>query len=442
MQDIGVGLLGFGTVGAGVVDALARNGELLASRAGVRPVLRRIADLDLDTDRGVAVDRSILTRDAQAVVDDPAIPVIVELIGGTGAARALILRALERGKSVVTANKALLAEHGREIFDATRAGGADLYFEASVGGGIPIIRALRQGLVANRIRRVCGIVNGTCNYILTRMEEEGLPFDTVLAEAQRNGFAEADPGLDIDGRDTAHKAVILAGLAAGTAVPIESVRVEGIRGVAAIDIAFAAELGYRLKLLAVIDHDEGTVGVRVNPALVPHGHPIASVGGVFNAILVSGDIVGDTLYYGRGAGRYPTASAVLGDVAEAARRLAAGDRGGPLGFEGGAAAAADPGAATARYYLRLSLRDRPGILAKVAHVLGAHEISIASVLQKEAAAGAFVPVLVLTHHAQVSRVEAARRVIDELTCVGAPTVAYRIEDFAAPAAGGKGEQRA
>ncbi|MEI6150237.1 MAG: homoserine dehydrogenase [bacterium] len=431
MKEIGVGILGFGTVGAGVVEGLQRNGDLLSERIGVRPVVRRIADLDLERDRGVAVAAGVLTRDALGVVADPSVDVVVELMGGTTFAREAILAALKRGKPVVTANKALLAEHGEEIFACAAERGVHVGFEASVAGGVPIIRALREGLVANRIDRLYGILNGTCNYILTRMEREQMTFDHALKEAQAAGYAEADPGLDIDGFDTAHKAVILASLAYGVQVPMSCVHVEGIRGVAKVDIENARSLGYRLKQLAVIKNVGGLVEVRVHPTLVPVEHMLASVMGVFNAVVVDGDIVGQTVYYGRGAGRLPTASAVISDIAEVSRSLVDGRATPPR-------AAARPaggvrfrgmGEVESRYYLRLALQDKPGALGQVATVLGKRSISLASVMQKEPHhSGRTVPVVILTHPALEKNLDAALRELEEAEAVGSKSIRLRIED--------------
>ena len=431
MKELGIGLLGFGTVGAGVVEGLQKNGDLIARRVGVKPVLRKIADIDLDRDRGVKVDLGLLTRDAESVIKDPSIDVVIELIGGVRAAKDLMLKALKLGKPVVTANKALLAEFGEEIHRVAAENRTEVFYEASVGGGIPIIKALREGLVGNHIESIYGILNGTCNYILTRMEQEKLPFDQVLADAQAAGYAEAEPSLDIDGIDTAHKAAILASLAYGFPVPMSAVYVEGIRGLAQQDIVNAGEMGYRIKLLAVIKHADGEVEVRVHPTLVPHEHLLSSVTGVFNAIFVSGDIVGNTLYYGRGAGRVATSSAVLSDLADVARCLAAGSKQrGPAFVQNGAVGRIHPiGEIEARYYLRLSLLDRPGVLARVAQILGTHQISIASVMQKEARSEEHVPVIVVTHGAKEKNFRAALKEIDALDVVGAPTVRLRIEDF-------------
>lgn len=431
MKEIGVGLLGFGTVGAGVVEGLQRNATLLAERVGAKPVMRWIADLDLDRDRGVKVDKAIMTRDAKAVVEDPNVDVVVELIGGVGIARELVVRALELGKPVVTANKKMLAEYGAELFGLAAKKGAALEFEASVGGGIPIIKSLREGLVANRIDAMYGILNGTCNYILTKMERGELAFDAVLKEAQAAGFAEAEPSLDIDGWDTAHKATLLASLAYGFPVPMKSLHVEGIRGLATDEIRYAAELGYRIKLLAIVKHTAEGVGVRVHPTLLPREHMLASVDGVFNAVLVSGDVVGDTLYYGRGAGRLPTASAVLADIADVAARLVRGEKTGVpvISAEHEALPLVPMANVESRYYLRLSLLDKPNVLARVATILGNHEISIASVIQKEQRRDGYVPVIVLTHSSTEKNFAAALEEIDGLDVVGAPTVRLRIEDF-------------
>ncbi len=430
MKEIGIGLLGFGTVGAGVVEGLQKNGDLIAGRVGAKLVLRKIADIDLDRDRGVKVDRSLLTRDAESVIRDPSVDVVIELVGGTGIARDFMLKALALGKPVVTANKALLAEKGEEIYAAAEKNKAAVYCEASVGGGIPIIKSLREGLVANHIDSIYGILNGTCNYILTRMEKERLPFDVVLKAAQAAGYAEAEPSLDIDGIDTAHKAVILASLAYGFPVPMSAVNVEGIRGVAQDDIQNASELGYRIKLLAIVKRAGGEVEVRVHPTLVPHSHPLAAVSGVFNAIMVAGDIVGDTLYYGRGAGRAATSSAVISDLADVARDLASGSlRRGPSFAGNGVGKIRPIGEIAARYYLRLSLLDKPGMLARVAQILGQNGISIASVMQKEARSGEYVPVIIVTHAAKEKGFRDALKEIDTLDVVGATTVRLRIEDF-------------
>lgn len=428
--EIGIGVLGFGTVGAGVVQTLLEQGDLIAQRTGVRPVLRRVVDLDITTDRGVAIDPALLTTQADDVLNDPDIHIVVELVGGLTVAKQFILQALRNGKAVVTANKALLAEDGHEIFETAEANGVDLYYEASVAGGIPVIKALREGLVANRISRIYGILNGTCNYILTRMEQDGLAFDEVLKEAQDAGYAEAEPSLDIDGLDTAHKAVLLASLAFGREVRMEDLFIQGIRGFDPVDIGYASELGYRIKLLAVLKEIDGAVMVRVQPTLLPHGHMLAEVNGVFNAVMLVGDIVGPTLYYGAGAGRYPTASAVVADVVEVARNRSL-DVGARLPAQ---IRHMDPPAvhpvdhSLARHYLRLNLLDQPGTLAQVTGVLSRHNISISAVLQKDQDSGASVPVVILTHEARERDLNAALEEIAGLAVAGPGMVRMMVEE--------------
>ena len=360
---------------------------------------------------------------------DPAVDIVVELIGGTGIAKKVILAAIQAGKAVVTANKKLLAEYGAEIFGQAAEKGVDIYFGASVGGGIPVIRVLREGLVGNAIQSIHGILNGTCNYILTRMENEGLPFDEVLADAQRLGYAEADPSLDIDGFDTAHKALILAALSYGVQFPLDSILVEGIRGLDGRDVRYAAELGYKIKLLATVAREESGVKVFVAPTLVPKAHMLASVSGVFNAAMIRSDMADDTLYYGRGAGRRPTANTVVGDIADIARNLAAGEvrhknvipkTGEPMPLM----AASDMRNA---FYIRLAVDDRPGSLGRITTALGGHGVSIAAALQKQGdeKPGA-VPVVVLTHLAREADI---REALDEIRASGVVTetpVFYRI----------------
>ena len=426
MKEIKIGILGFGTVGAGVVEGILKNGELIAQRTGIFPKIGKIADLDIITDRGVKVDCALLTTDALSVIDDPEIDVIVELIGGLKVSKDFVLRALKNGKPVVTANKALLAEAGRELFEASEKSGAGLYFEASVAGGIPVLRALRDGLVGNRIKSMYGILNGTCNYILTRMEREGLDFDAVLADAQKLGYAETPPDLDIDGIDTAHKAVVLASLAYGAPVPMDAFTVEGIRGLSHREIEYAGELGYRIKLLAVIREVNGEVEMRIEPSFIPKKHLLASVNDSFNAVFIEGDVVGSTLYYGRGAGRLPTASAVIGDIMEAAA-----GRGGCSSWLLKHKTLPVRGAndISIRCYLRMSLKDQPDVIAQVAHVLGKNRISIASIMQKEQNAGEQVPVVFLTHKAPEKNFAAAMEEIEQLDVVDGKPVRMAIEDF-------------
>ena len=333
MQQVNLGIIGGGTVGGGVFSAIQRNGALMASRLGVRLNIVQVAVRDLRKARNVKIPTAQLTTDWRAVVNNPAVNVVVELMGGTTTAREVVLAALKQGKPVVTANKALLSAHGEELFAAAQKSGANLYYEASVAGGIPIIKVLREGLIGNRITRLYGIVNGTCNYILTRMKSEGADFGEVLADAQKLGYAETPPDLDIDGHDAAHKIGILASLAHGFWVNPKQIHVEGIRSITKLDIQFAAQLGYTIKLLGVVKKSEAAkkngcapVQVSVYPALVPNSHVLANVNGVFNAVYVRGDVVGDTLYYGRGAGQDATASAVLSDLADAALDLKCGTK--------------------------------------------------------------------------------------------------------------------
>jgi homoserine dehydrogenase len=431
MSEVRIGVLGFGTVGAGVVEGILQNAELMEQRTGIRPVVTKIADLDITTDRGICVADGVLTTDASEVFDNPDIDVVVETIGGSTIAKTFTLKALNNGKPVVTANKKMLAEYGEEIFGAAKANKVGVYFEAAVGGGIPCCRALKDGLIGNRIKSIYGILNGTCNYILTRMEREGLDFDMVLADAQALGYAETPPDLDIDGIDTAHKAVLLASLAYGAPVSLESCKVQGIRGLDKREIEYADELGYRIKLLGVVKDHGGKYEVRVEPALVPQDSMIGSVMDVFNAVLVDGDIVDETLYYGKGAGRLPTGSAVIGDIMEAAMKLGAG-QGEPVSDWIMLHDSLDMVAAEEnemRCYLRMSLKDQPDTLAKVAHVLGAQNISIASLIQKESRITGFVPVVILTHKAKESEFEAALETIKTLGVVNGNVVRLAIEDF-------------
>ena len=428
MKQIGVGILGFGTVGAGVADGLLKHREVMARRLGVDIVLKKIADLDITTDRGIVVPKEVLTTDAAAAIADPEIQIIVETIGGTGIAKKFVLDALNAKKCVVTANKKLLAEYGKEIFDTAKANGVDIYFGASVGGGIPIIRVLREGLAGNDIESIHGILNGTCNYILTRMENEGLPFDEVLKDAQKLGYAEANPSLDIDGFDTAHKACILSALAYGFQPTLEQVQVEGIRNLSGTDVKYAADFGYRIKLLACVAKDGDEVGV--HPTLIPFTHMLANVNDAFNAAMVKGDMSDYTMYYGRGAGRQPTASTVVGDIGDIARNLAHGEtryeRGVPNYAEGAIKLRA-AGDIASKFYLRFMLADKPGAMGIVATALGKHNVSLSAVSQKSPSEGNLpVPVVVLTHKAKSADVDAAIAEIKASGVVGEDPVKLRM----------------
>jgi homoserine dehydrogenase len=433
MKEIKIGILGFGTVGAGVVEGIQKNGQLMAERTGIVPVVAKIADLDIVTDRGISVGDGVLTTDAMAVIADETIDVIVELVGGTTVARTFTLEALKRGKPVITANKALLADHGDEIYRAARKHNTGIYYEASVGGGIPILRSQRAGLIGNKIESIYGILNGTCNYILTRMEREGLPFDEILADAQALGYAETPPDLDIDGIDTAHKAVILASMAYGAPVPMDACPTKGIRGLDKAEIVNVDDLGYRIKLLAIIKDNAGEVELSVEPTLVPHEHMIASVSDSFNAVFVKGDIVDDTMYYGRGAGRMPTGSAVIGDIMEAASDKLNG-KGVPVSvtmmLQKDALNYCSAENIEKRCYIRLCLEDKPGSMAKVMAIFGEHNISIASVVQKERHETGVAPVVILTQTAKESEFVAAMEQIEALDVSRRTPIRMRLEDFA------------
>jgi homoserine dehydrogenase len=431
VNDVRIGLLGLGTVGAGVVKILQTRREMLQERAGASLTLAAIADTDLTRPReGLDIRALPMVGDAARVLDDPSIHVIVELVGGLEPARTFILRALAAGKHVVTANKALLAHHGAELYEEARRRGVSLAFEAAVAGGIPLIRAIKEGLVANRVLSLAGIVNGTCNYILSKMTDEGLDFSLVLKEAQAHGYAEADPTLDIEGMDSAHKLQILVALAFRTFIDLKHIHTEGITRVSAQDIDYARELGYRIKLLAIAKAGDRGVEVRVHPTMIPAASPLAAVAGVFNAIFLTGDAVGDLMFYGRGAGQMPTASAVWSDVLEIARRVAHGIP--SLALELPSVGPQPPAltpmdAIRCCYYLRVMMQDRPGALSRVAGILGDNDISIANVIQKGRGTREAVPVVMLTHEARERDMRTALAAIDALPDVAMPTMMIRVE---------------
>jgi len=441
MRRVNLGIVGGGTVGGGVFKAIQRNGGLLASRLGVEFRVVRVAVRDPRKRRAVAMPRALFTTDWRAVVNDPQVDIVVELMGGTTTAREVVLAALKLAKPVVTANKALLSAHGEELFAAAEQQGTNLYYEASVAGGIPIIKVLREGLIGNRITRLYGILNGTCNYILTRMKLEGLDFADALAEAQRLGYAETPPDLDIDGHDAAHKAGILASLAHGFWVNPRDIYVEGIRGVTRQDIRFAERMGYTIKLLGIVKAGDTGSGrparpsksfqVSVYPTLVPDSHVLASVNHVFNAILVRGDVVGDTLYYGRGAGQDATASAVLSDLADAALDLkcASRNRVPPFVPHERDGCVRPIGDVVSQYYVRLSVVDKPGVLARIAAILGQARIGISSVMQPEGHEGESVPLILMIHDATNAAMSRALAQIARLPVVKAPPVMIRVEHF-------------
>ena len=441
MQQVNLGLIGCGTVGAGVCQAIQRNGALMACRLGIQFHLAKVAVRNLKKPRSIRLPNSVLTPDWTRIVQDPNIDLVLEMMGGTTTAKSVVLSALRQGKPVLTANKALLSAHGEELFETAVKYGVNLYYEASVAGGIPIIKVLREGLIGNRITRIYGIVNGTCNYILTRMKHEQAGFDVVLRDAQRLGYAEAEPSLDIDGHDAAHKTGILASLAHGFWVNPKEIHTEGIRGITAQDIQFAAQLGYTIKLLGIVKRYDNPpaasaktsarIQVTVYPALVPNAHVLASVNDVFNAILVRGDIVGDTLYYGRGAGPDATASAVLSDLADAALDLKCGsqNRVPPFVPHERKGAVLPIGEIVSRYYVRLNVVDRPGTLASIATILARSKIGISSVIQPEGHVGERVPLIFMIHDATDSAMQRALAKIKQLSVVKGPPAILRVESF-------------
>lgn len=428
MRTVRVGLIGLGTVGSGVVEIFSRHAEDFRQRAGVDIALSRFADRDPRREAELGLPAGSFTTDAFDLINDPEIDIIIELIGGTGVARDVVLAALESGKSVVTANKMLMAAHGQEVMDLAEAKGVDIAFEASVGGGIPIISPLKHCLVSNEITSVMGIVNGTTNYMLTCMAEDGLDYDSALAEAQERGFAEADPTADVDGLDAAAKIAILASIAFNSRVDVSRVPVEGIRTISAADIAYAAEMGYAVKLLAIARRTPEGIDIRVHPTMIRASHPLANVNGVYNAIYVVGDAVGETMFFGEGAGSLPAASAVVGDVIDVARHLSRGC----LGLVGCTCnehlPVRDIGDLESLYYLRFRVADIPGVFGRVATVFGEHGVSLASVIQKSADEPT-AEIVYVTHTATERAVRAALADIEQLDVVESVDTVLRVEDL-------------
>jgi homoserine dehydrogenase len=433
MKTINLGLIGFGTIGTGVVRLLQESSELIQKRLGAKLVLKKVADLDVTTLRQVTVEKELLTTDAKAILNDPEISIVIELIGGYEPARSFMLEAIRKKKHVITANKALLAAYGNEIFQAAEEEGVDIGFEASVGGTIPIIKTLKESLVANRIKSIFGIMNGTANYILSKMTDEGKSFDVVLKEAQKLGFAEADPTFDIEGIDTAHKLAIILSLAYGKRVKLDDVYREGISGISQRDIDFASELGYRIKLLAIAIQKGDTIEARIHPTMIPLDHLLANVNGNFNAFHFVGDASGTVFLYGQGAGMMPTASAVIADVIDVSRNIVKGISGRVparslkesvindielMSFE----------EIFTNYYFRFSALDRPGVLSKISGILGENNISIAAVIQKGRQAAGPVPIVMTTHKSQEKDVQKAITEIDQLDIIHGKTIVIRIED--------------
>lgn len=429
-RPVRIGLAGLGNVGAGVFKNLKKNAALIQQRTGADLQVRRVVVRDLARKREADVPAELLTTDWHSLVEDPEIDIVVELIGGTTTAFELVSSALKAKKIVVTGNKALLAERGQELFSLAEKCGVPIYFEAAVAGGIPIIQALQEGLVGNHIRSIHGIINGTCNYILTRMTQAGLGYEEALREAQEKGYAEADPTLDVSGWDAAHKAIILASLSYGFWVKEGDVYVEGVDKVNRLDIGYAERMGYTVKLLSVIRADaEGRVEVRTQPSLVPRGHVLASVSGSFNAVAVNGDIVGETLFYGRGAGQDPTSSSVISDLCDAAASLIYGFRHSgfvPHGLYGRPKPVDET---VSHYYLRLLVDDQPGVLAQVATLLGERAIGISSVMQPEGedTPEGTIPLIMMIHDAPLGRMKDAVGTIAKLQCVREAPVWMRVE---------------
>jgi len=434
MKEIRVGLIGFGTVGSGVGRILQKNSKLIEKRMGAKLTLKRIADIDLETDRGVKLKPGVLTRRAEDVIKDPDIDIVMELMGGIEPAKTFILKAIRNKKHIVTANKALLALHGDEIFREAHRIGVDVNFEASVGGGIPLIRSIKEGLVANRIHSIFGILNGTSNYILSKMTDEGRNFKEVLKEAQEKGYAEADPTYDIEGVDAAHKLAILVRLAFGTPFQFKEIFIGGMSEITPLDIQFGREFGYRIKLLAIAKIDKGKIEARVHPTMIPESHLLSTVEGVFNAIYIKGDAVGPTLFYGQGAGQMPTGSAVVSDLVELGRNVlirASGHRVPLLSFQESAIEKIPlkkMDDVVMPFYMRFSALDRPRVLSKISGILGKNEISISAVIQKGRQVNGAVPVVMMTHEAKEKNVHRALKEIDRLGVILGKTMFIRVEN--------------
>lgn len=424
MKEYGVGIIGAGTVGGGVVEILSENKSVVSEKTGVTLSLRHVAELKEELLQGLNLEGVTVSKDAAALIADPAVDVVCELIGGLEPARTFILNALKAGKHVVTANKMLLATHGPELVEAALANGVELRFEAAVAGAVPIIKALRESLAANRIQGIYGILNGTCNYILSRMTYEGLEFEETLNQAIEMGFAETPPDLDILGHDTAHKCQILASLAYSTCIDLDSIPVEGITKITHLDVAYAREMGYIIKLLAIIREVDESIEARVHPVLIPESHLLAAVRNEFNGVYVDSDCADATLYYGRGAGRKPTASAVVGDIVDIARNKGCAPFK-PFTYSRDMAIR-DIGLAEGRYYLRLTTKDHPGVLGQVCSTLGRAGVSIASCIQKNQSDQEPVHVVLMTHETVESHVRAALEEIDSFDFVMEPTQFLRV----------------
>ena len=434
-REINIAVLGRGTVAQGVIKLLLKNQKLIKKRVGSTLTLSKVLARNNRRNRNFKLPHRIIADTPEKILKDPKIDIVVELMGGYEPARSYILRAMKEGKDVVTANKALLAVHGEEIFSQAQAHGIDIGFEASVGGGIPIIRTLKEGLAGDRNQALYAILNGTCNYILTTMEDRRENFHDALSNAQKLGYAEADPSFDVNGTDVAHKLAILIILAFGTRIRFNDIYTEGIRQIGTMDISYARELGYRIKLLAIARHEDGAIDARVHPAMVPTDHPLALVRGPYNAIFIEGEALGPTMYFGQGAGMMPTATAVLADIIEIARNRIHGKslRIPPLGYSMGSLSRFPLRRIDdlkTEYYLRFMVLDRPGVLAQISAILGHHGISIASVIQKEEREGKSVPVIMHTRSAQERDIKKAISQINRLKVTKAKSVFIRVVSFA------------
>ncbi|MDP2941034.1 MAG: homoserine dehydrogenase [Candidatus Omnitrophota bacterium] len=430
MKSINLGLLGFGNVGSGMVKILRERRSFLSERIGMQINVRKICDKDIVSKRPIGVEKGLLTKDASEIINDPQIDIVVELIGGIHPAKEFILSSLKKGKNIVTANKALLAQEGQELFAEAADRGKNIYFEASVGAGIPIIKALREGLIANRFNSIFGILNGTSNFILSRMSRDNCTFNQALAEAKRLGFAEQDPALDIEGIDSAHKLILLNYLCFGRFVALGDVFVEGISRISPADIQYARELGFAVKLLAIAKKEGDDLEVRVHPTLIPEEHLLSSVDGVFNAIYVSSDLAGNLLFYGPGAGQLSAASSVVADLVDLTQDIKAGLFRPTLNIMPDASIKRlrKSDDFESRYYIRFMAVDKPGVLAKIAGILAKFGISIASVSQKESSKGRVVPVVILIHTAREKSLRQALEIINRLGVIGEKAVAIRMEE--------------
>ncbi len=433
MKSINVGLIGFGTIGSGMTKILKNNQSVISDRLGANLFLKKIADLDITSDRGVNVPKEILTTNADEVLENPEIDIVIELIGGYEPARSFVLKAMKNGKHIVTANKALLAKYGDEIFGVAQENGVGVGFEASVGGAIPIIRSIREAFAANKIFAIEGIVNGTANYILSKMSAGNHAFEEVLKEAQEKGFAEADPTFDIEGIDSAHKIAVLTRLAYGSPIDLEDIYIQGITQITAEDIKCAHEFGFRIKLLAISKFDGNAIDVRVHPAMIPETKPLANVNGVLNAVMVRDDLMEENILVGHGAGSLPTGSAVVGDVVEIARNILSGakDRVPPQSYLAANVKnipIKNIEEIESEYFLRFSVFDKPGVLSKISGILGNNNISIESMIQRgRDDNGNGVPVVIMTHQSQEKNIQTALKEIDQLSDVCGKSVLIRVE---------------